>query len=99
MNFVFGDKELERLYTDRSAKTRFSQDIVRAFRKKMGLIDSAVDERDIRNVPGNHMERLQGDRAGQHSLKLNDQFRLILEFHQDDSGRKVAHIIEIVDYH
>jgi len=70
----------------------------KAFRKKVGLIVAASSELDLRSVKSLHFEKLAGDRAGQHSTRLNDQWRLILRLETDDAGRLVV-IIEITDYH
>jgi proteic killer suppression protein len=77
---------------------RFSQAIHKAFRKLMNLIASAVDERDLRTFKSLRLEKLRGDRDGQSSVRLNDQFRLILRFKHDGQDQHVV-VIEIVDYH
>jgi proteic killer suppression protein len=58
------------------------------------MIDAATDLRDLRAPPGNRLEALQGDRRGQHSIRINDQWRICFEWH--DGG---AELVEIVDYH
>jgi toxin HigB-1 len=98
MNVVHRDSDLERLEFDPDHNAGFSRPIVRAYRKVMQQIRAAVDERPFRNLKSLHFEKLRGDRSGQHSLRLNDQWRLIIEI---EPGRppKVVHVIEICDYH
>jgi proteic killer suppression protein len=62
------------------------------------VLDSATDERDLRAMRSLNLEKLKGDRTGQFSIRLNDQFRLILTFHTEDDGRVVV-VLELVDYH
>ncbi|UTX35911.1 type II toxin-antitoxin system RelE/ParE family toxin (plasmid) [Micrococcus luteus] len=71
--------------------------VVKAYRKKVQVIVAAVDERDLYGMRGLRMERLKGDRQGQSSMRLNDQFRLILTFKTE--GDRVAVLLEVVDYH
>jgi proteic killer suppression protein len=96
MRFAFIDSKLRLLYT--TGKTRFSVEVSRGFFRVMGHIDQAVDERDLYALKGLRYERLKGDRKGQHSLRLNKQFRLVVESARD-AGGPLLRIIEIVDYH
>ncbi len=98
MRFRFEDRNLARLYTEPGFRLpAVGPDLVRQFRKKMQLIDAANDERDLYALRGLRLEKLVGNREGQHSIRLNDQFRLILRFTKDDDGRVVV-VIEITDY-
>jgi proteic killer suppression protein len=93
------DGELRRIVEDPDFKPkRWSADVVRAFRKKIQLLDAARDERDIRAYKALRLEKLAGDRAGTSSIRINDQYRLILHFETDDDGRIVV-VLELVDYH
>lgn len=58
------------------------------------MIDSAESLQDLRVPPGNRLEKLAGDRRGQHSVRINDQWRICFEWRDGD-----AHGVEIVDYH
>ena len=98
MRFEFARKKLEALYYRRNETGGFGRDVVRAFRKVMQVIASATDERDLRALRSLRFEKLRGDRKGQHSLRLNDQWRLIVTIRQDADGRTIV-VIEIVDYH
>nr|WP_284701353.1 type II toxin-antitoxin system RelE/ParE family toxin [Rhodoplanes tepidamans] len=72
----------------------FPADLVRRAVRKLTMLDLAVRLDDLRSPPGNHLEALAGDRAGQHSVRINDQFRIC--FVWTESGPEQ---VEIVDYH
>jgi proteic killer suppression protein len=97
MDFRFKSRKLERLYHENKGAQEYGTPVVKAFFKVMSVIDSARDERDIRAFRSFHFETLKGDRAGQHSLRLNDQWRLIIEIKKE--GTNYILVIEIVDYH
>lgn len=89
----FADKETERLFA--TGKTRrFPQDIVRRALSRLGYLDLATCAEDLREPLSNRLEALSGDRTGQWSIRINDQWRLCFRF---DSGH--AFDVEIVDYH
>ena len=92
------DESLERLERDAKYTAGFERAIVRAFRKQMWAIRNAVDERDLRERKGAHFERLQGDRQHQHSMRLNDQWRLIIEIEGKGTNKQLV-VIGIEDYH
>lgn len=99
MKIEYGDEELRRVAEERDYRPRnWGRDLVVAYRKKIQVLDSAMDERDLRAVRSLNLEKLKGDRAAQYSVRLNDRFRLILTFHTKDDGRVVA-VLEVVDYH
>lgn len=62
--------------------------------RKLQMLDDAMELRDLRSPPGNRLEMLTGDRAGQHSIRINDQWRVC--FVWTDAGPES---VEIVDYH
>ncbi len=98
MEIVFRDKDLDRLEIDREFTAGFPREIVKAFRKRIQAIRSATDERDFRELKSWHYEKLKGNRSHQRSIKLNDQWRLIIEV----ITMKPSNVIEIVaieDYH
>jgi proteic killer suppression protein len=72
----------------------FPADILAAARRKLRMLDAAIRLDDLRLPPGNRLEALGGDRAGQHSIRINDQWRLCFVWRD---GK--AHDVEIVDYH
>jgi len=99
MEVRFDDLRLQRLETDPSFVAReISQDVVRSFRKKMQFIRAAADERDLYAMKSLHFEKLKGDRGHQRSVRLNDQWRLILEFETAAAG-KVVVVMKFEDYH
>jgi len=98
MEVTFSNKHLDRLEADGSFESGYSADIVRAYRKKMQLIRAAADERDFYSLKSLNFERLKGDRQYQYSMRLNDQWRLILEF-KGKGANKVVVVINIEDYH
>ncbi len=98
MRFSFKNKKLKALYTEEKGAHKYSPGVVDAFWEVMSVISAAVDERDLRKLKGLRYEKLRGDRKGQHSIRLNDQFRLIVERGEDDQGKYLL-IIGIEDYH
>lgn len=98
MEVEFDDDDLDRLETDAQYTAGHSQEVVRAFRKRMQQIRAFRDERDFITVRSLNFEKLKGNREGQHSIRLNLQWRLILEI-RGAHPCKVIGIIEIVDYH
>lgn len=79
MDVEFDDNDLDRLETEAQFTAGYSQEVVRAYRKRMQQIRAFQDERDFYAVKALHFERLKGDREGQQSIRLNLQWRLILE--------------------
>jgi proteic killer suppression protein len=68
--------------------------IERVALRKLTQLDRSRELRDLQMPPGNRLERLKGDRAGQHSIRINDQYRVCFRWRGED-----AHNVEIVDYH
>ena len=98
MRVEFQDDDLCRLAKDPEFRPRgWGPDLIRAYRKKYQAIRAATDERDLRAQRSLRLEQLSGDRVGTSSIRLNDQYRLILSFRTD--GERVAVLIEVVDYH
>lgn len=98
MDVVFEDPDLDRLETDADFSAGFSDAVVKGYRKAMQHIRAASDERTFYARRSFHFEKLKGDRTGQYSMRLNDQWRLILRI-QGDHPNKTICVIEIVDYH
>jgi proteic killer suppression protein len=93
VQFRFADDELERLYTDRNYTAHYGLSIIKAFRKVIGLVKDAVDERDFYKVKSLHYEKLRGKRSHERSMRLNQQFRLIVEL--EGHGNKTVVVISI----
>ncbi len=87
----FACKETERIFN--GIRSRTLQTVERTAYRKLAQLDSAASLNDLRS-PGNALEALIGDRDGQHSIRVNDQFRLCFEWKDGE----VYHA-EIVDYH
>ena len=98
MDVEHSDSDLERLELDAKFGGKWSQSVVKAFRKRMQTIRAASDERDFYALKSLHFEKLEGKRAHQHSMMLNDQFRLVVELH-GEAPSKVVTIVSIEDYH
>ena len=90
---TFGSEETEKIFRGQVSK-KFPKDIQRTARRKLIYLDDAEDLQDLLAPPGNRLEKLKGDRAGQHSIRINDQWRICFKW----SGNK-AKDVEIVDYH
>lgn len=89
----FTDKDAEALFGGRFVR-KLPDDIQRVAQRKLRQIHAAEDLGDLRVPPGNRLEPLKGARAGQHSIRINDQWRVC--FVWKDGG---AENVEIVDYH
>jgi proteic killer suppression protein len=98
MEAVFDDEDLDRLETDPAFTGGHGAPVVKAFRKRMQMIRAATDERTFYALKSLHFEKLHGDREGQHSMRLNDQWRLIVKL-KGEAPRKIVHVVEITDYH
>lgn len=88
----FRDSETERLFADRFSR-RF-QSIEKVARRKLYQLHQARNLRDLSTLPGNRLEALSGARAGQYSIRINDQFRVCFVWLEGD-----AEEVEITDYH
>jgi toxin HigB-1 len=98
MEVEFVDADLNQLEVDPKFTAGFSPAIVRGFRKALQAIRAALDERDLYASRGLRFEKLKGKREHQCSMRLNKQWRLILEFKDGRELDKVR-IIGIEDYH
>lgn len=88
----FRDREAEKLFHDRFSKKY--QSIERPARRKLTMLDEAETLEDLAALPGNRVEALKGDRKGQHSIRINDQYRVCFVWFDGD-----ATDVEIVDNH
>lgn len=98
MEVRFGNRALEQLERDAAQDGGFSQAVVTAFRKRIQALRAAKDERDLYAMKSFRFEKLKGARAHQHSIRLNDQWRLILEF-SGTAPNKAVIAMKIEDYH
>jgi toxin HigB-1 len=88
----FACAETEKIFHAKMSR-RFPPDIQRTARRKLLQLHAATQLRDMAVPPGNRLEALKGGRAGEHSIRVNDQWRICFRW---ESG---AHEVEIVDYH
>ena len=79
---------------ERERARKLPPDVQRRAHRKLLLLDAAEWLKELRVPPGNRLERLAGDRAGQHSIRINDQWRICFRWKEGD-----AHDVEICDYH
>ncbi len=98
MEVEFATDDLKRLVNDPLADGGFAQAIVKAYRRRIQFIKAARDERDFYAMKSLHFEKLKGARSHQRSMRLNDQWRLILEIVSSSPKNKVR-VIGIEDYH
>jgi len=89
----FRSKETEKLFL-RHRSPRFPTDLHRIALRKLLLLDAAEKLEDLRIPPGNRLEKLSGERQGQHSIRINDQWRICFRWAEGN-----AYEVEIVDYH
>ena len=98
MRVEFGNRNLARLETDSSYLMGLSPQLARSYRKVLNQIRAATDEGIFRNSRALKFERLRGQRQHQHSMRLNVQFRLIVEL-EGEGPNKTVKIVGIEDYH
>ena len=89
----FGGKESEKIFS-RGFSENLSQNIQLLARRKLVMLDAASELNDLRAPPGNRLEALKGNRKGQHSIRINDQWRICFKWKAGD-----AYDVEIADYH
>lgn len=89
---TFRDKETRRLF-ERFRVRRFER-IEKAARIKLAFLGNAKSLTDLQRIPGLRLEKLSRDRAGQHSIRINDKYRICFRWEDDE-----AHDVEITDYH
>ncbi len=89
----FADRDAKRLW-NREPVLRFPPELRRTMLRKLGIVDAALDLEDLRVPPGNRLEKLRGDRAGQYSIRVNNRWRICFEWLDGN-----AEDVEIVDYH
>ena len=90
---TFRSKETEKIY-NREFSSKLLSNIQRTALKKLWMLDAAPDINTLRVPPSNHLEALKGERKGQHSIRINKQWRICFVWNNGD-----AFDVEIVDYH
>ncbi|MCL6446868.1 MAG: type II toxin-antitoxin system RelE/ParE family toxin [Armatimonadetes bacterium] len=89
----FRNSETERIFK-RLRSRKLPPDIQQVALRKLRMLNNAVTLNDLRIPPANRLEKLSGDRAGQYSIRINDQWRICFEWRDRD-----AYNVEITDYH
>ncbi len=89
----FRDRDTERVFERRGSR-RLPADVRRAALRRLVMLDAAETLADLRVPPGNRLEKLSGDREGEHSVRINDRWRICFVWKGGD-----AYEVEIVDYH
>jgi proteic killer suppression protein len=90
---TFADRRTQDLYVTGKAK-RFPTDIARRAARKLEYVNLATNLEDLRVPPGNRLHVFKGDRIGQYSISINDQWRICFRFEDGD-----AYDVEVCDYH
>ncbi|HVG11245.1 MAG TPA: type II toxin-antitoxin system RelE/ParE family toxin [Thermoanaerobaculia bacterium] len=90
---TFGDKETEKVFR-REPSRRLPAALLRQTQRKLAILDGAETLHDLRVPPGNRLEKLKGNREGQYSIRINDQWRICFKW--SEGG---ADDVEIADYH
>lgn len=89
----FKDEETHKIY-QRHRSRRLPPDIQQIALRKLRMLNNAISLNDLRIPPANRLEKLSGDRAGQYSIRINDQWRICFDWQESDAYR-----VEITDYH
>ena len=89
----FKSEETAKIWA-RDVSRKLPSDIQRVALRKMEILDAATDLTDLRTPPGNRLEALKGSRTGQHSIRINGQWRICFLWRENN-----AHDVEIADYH
>jgi proteic killer suppression protein len=90
----FKDRRAKAIFEGVPPGKGFPADLIRRARRKLVMLDDADTLDELSRLPGNYLESLKGDRAGQHSMRINDQWRICFAWTGSD-----AEDVEIVDYH
>jgi proteic killer suppression protein len=98
MDVEFANDDLDKLETDQAFNGGHSAAIVKAYRKRLAFIRACLDERAFYPMRSLNFEKLKGNRSHQYSMRLNDQWRLILEIKKGSPKNKIV-ILGIEDYH
>ena len=98
MEFIFGDKNLEEVYYNPNVSIGYGPSVDKGFRKIVGIIQAAIDERDLRALKGLHYHKLEGNRSHQHAFNITKKWRLIVE-RIEKEGYICLLIVSVEDYH
>ena len=89
----FKDKEAEKIFK-RQRSSKFPEILQRVALRKLRMLNRTASLNDLKVPPANRLEKLKGDRLGQHSIRINDRWRICFKWQESDAFQ-----VEIVDYH
>ncbi len=89
----FGDKETEKIWNGIQSR-KLPAEIQNVARRKLRMINNAQNISDLRIPPANHLEKLSGDLSGLYSIRINNQWRILFNWENDN-----AYEVQIIDYH
>lgn len=98
MEIVYRDIDLSLLETDQAAKTKLPTNVIISARRKIQFLRNASSEQDIRNWKSLHYEKLVGDKRGEHSIRVNNKWRIVFAIDKSTTPNKIT-INVIEDYH
>jgi proteic killer suppression protein len=98
MRIAFASDTLALIETDEAGATRLPVGVIKSARRKLTVLRAATDERSLRIWKSLHYERLKGNREGQRSIRLNDQYRMIFEIDEETEPPTLT-VLSIEDYH
>jgi proteic killer suppression protein len=93
MIISFGDKETEKLFITGKSK-KLPSTLINTAIRKLDYLNRAKKLQDLEAPPGNRLEALKGDLRGKHSIRINDQYRIVFKFQNGDASE-----VEVTDYH
>ena len=95
---MFADPKLALVETEEAGKTKLPVSVIQSARRKLTVLRAAIDDRSLRNWKSLHYEKLKGDRNGLRSIRLNDQYRMVLSL-DETTNPQTATVLAIEDYH
>lgn len=98
MRIVFADPTLALIETSRAGETRLPVAVIKSARRKLTVLRAASDDRSLRNWKSLHYEKLKGDREGQRSIRINDQYRMVFTLDEEPEPQ-IIEVLTIEDYH
>lgn len=98
MEVVFGDPLLALIETDDAGRTKLPVAVIKSARRKLTVLRAATDDRSLRNWKSLHYEKLRGGMEGLRSIRLNDQYRMVISLDETTNPQTVT-IVAIEDYH
>jgi toxin HigB-1 len=98
MEIMFADATLALIETEDAGKTKLPVPVIKSARRKLTVLRAAPDDRSLRNWKSLHYEKLKGGRGDQRSIRLNDQYRMVLTLDENTNPPTIT-ILGIEDYH